>query len=1530
MKKGICLLLSICMLLGCGIANVFAAKDNASTEGNVLFSDDFESYTDGQPLVVNKKDAKAWTKQTNAATTKIAAIKDGDSMVMQFTNTNTEGTNSPRFEKQFDFSALSNLTLSYRAKTQDCKFTSAVYMGGTGTTLAKGDTNGDWKSYKIVMDFKEGTYDVYIDGELSSENKAFNVLETTEVNLRFTSSIGAGQEACVDDIVISTTDNVTAEEFFGTAEEEVVLTPEQILEPFDKTPAPALSVPAGKYTLFTYDCSLNADNGIPASSDANFSKISTSEYIKPAMLDKDKVIRATNLQKIKKTPHIEKNLTLGETPDKLTLEFYAQFLKGSSSNMSVYLYDAAGKAFASTPKTMSPSGEQVWDHMKIEFDFKAKKVNTYVNGKNAGSGAFTNESESYFDVQMRIFPNLAGNDTILLDNFIIYTEAAPDFGDVKYYGATGTNWAKIGEPVTADSYVSNLNAHPRLFINSRTEITDKIASDAQCAVWYEKTKQSADTILNAPCETYTFDNGRNILKAARSIEARMAALGFTYLVEQDRKYVERGLAEIRNAGTFPDWSNTAPMIPSELMYGVACFYDWCYDALTPQERTEIIDILKKQALWQFVRSYDGQISVEIAKGTSNRTMIANASAAGIALAIADEEPQLAEYLLTYALKHGRQPVEAFGADGGFPEGASYWGLATEYMVYMLAQLDSAFKSEFVKPEAITWFFDNPAVENTGDYWVYTAGPNKPFNFGDASESIGADPISYWLAARYNKPLYNWAMERVEAVNGSVDNPWFALIYKDVNMGSDVKGTPLDKTFNAKDDAQVATFRSSWTDENALYAAMQGGKNGTSHMFKSLGTFVIDANGQRFIRTIGRSDYSALYDSSMYYIERAEGQNTIIANPGKGWDQVETATAKFVRHEEAENEAFSILDMTQTNADFASAKRGMYMTKGRNSVVLQDEVTMKKPSELWWFAHTDGEITLSADKKSALITVGGERMYVAITQGPADATFEIMKARPLPTSPVAPDEVYVDIFKLAIHMTNVTETTLAVEFVPLKDGEAAPESLTPVTPMDSWSVSDNTISAARQAGDTVALFLNSPVVLDKGNRTYVDTANMDVYPFTENGRTLVPVRFISESFDAQVVWFEPTQTVMVDKGNTSIRLQIGSDKMLVNGEERILDVPAQTYNSRTLIPLRALVEALGKQVLWDDRGLIVISDNAAEYTEAEKANIISFLSERVLLNGAEMQSFTTDKTQYTMLTDGNIPTVTLASGAPVVQNGNTASFTIGEKTYIITFTTDKFAGQISTNNPNEINKLKLSAVVEGAPAEPTWQEVSHVTFSAGHDKYVEFGTVDNIISDELINRWSAATPAWICYEFAEPVNLYAFGLAGLKSSKGPRSFIFNAEVSLDGVNWEQVLDTKTSGTTNMPDIFMLNGKQAKYFRINGKGDASGGTYNSYTEVRFYTSEEQMKLDMQYWPVYFDAGSGLSGVAGETKQLMLKATNAGGTEVSAAGVTYASSDAAVATVDANGAVTFVGKGTATITATYQGAFETVTATIQVTCM
>ncbi|MBQ2968485.1 MAG: hypothetical protein IJE10_10250 [Clostridia bacterium] len=127
------------------------------------------------------------------------------------------------------------------------------------------------------------------------------------------------------------------------------------------------------------------------------------------------------------------------------------------------------------------------------------------------------------------------------------------------------------------------------------------------------------------------------------------------------------------------------------------------------------------------------------------------------------------------------------------------------------------------------------------------------------------------------------------------------------------------------------------------------------------------------------------------------------------------------------------------------------------------------------------------------------------------------------------------------------------------------------------------------GKAVMLYLGNPKAYVMGKETKVDTTNDAVVPFTENDRTLVPVRFIAESFGATVGWDDATQAVTVKAGNRDLSLVLGQAEMKVNGKTVVLDTPANTYNDRTFIPLRAMVEAMGKKVFWDSRGLIIISD-----------------------------------------------------------------------------------------------------------------------------------------------------------------------------------------------------------------------------------------------------------------------------------------------------------------------------------------------------
>ncbi len=101
---------------------------------------------------------------------------------------------------------------------------------------------------------------------------------------------------------------------------------------------------------------------------------------------------------------------------------------------------------------------------------------------------------------------------------------------------------------------------------------------------------------------------------------------------------------------------------------------------------------------------------------------------------------------------------------------------------------------------------------------------------------------------------------------------------------------------------------------------------------------------------------------------------------------------------------------------------------------------------------------------------------------------------------------------------------------------------------------------------------------------------DTKPIIENGRTLVPFRAIFEALGATVNWNNDVQQVTAQKGDTHVSLIIGDKNMLLNYKMLVaLDVAPKIVDSRTLVPLRAISEALDAQVDWNnDLRLVTIT------------------------------------------------------------------------------------------------------------------------------------------------------------------------------------------------------------------------------------------------------------------------------------------------------------------------------------------------------
>ena len=90
---------------------------------------------------------------------------------------------------------------------------------------------------------------------------------------------------------------------------------------------------------------------------------------------------------------------------------------------------------------------------------------------------------------------------------------------------------------------------------------------------------------------------------------------------------------------------------------------------------------------------------------------------------------------------------------------------------------------------------------------------------------------------------------------------------------------------------------------------------------------------------------------------------------------------------------------------------------------------------------------------------------------------------------------------------------------------------------------------------------------------------DQVPVIQNERTLVPLRAIFEAMGASVEWDASTRTVTAVKGDTTVKLTVDSTAAYKNGQEITLDAPARIIGGRTLVPVRFIADCFDVNTEW---------------------------------------------------------------------------------------------------------------------------------------------------------------------------------------------------------------------------------------------------------------------------------------------------------------------------------------------------------------
>jgi ribosomal protein S19 len=208
----------------------------------------------------------------------------------------------------------------------------------------------------------------------------------------------------------------------------------------------------------------------------------------------------------------------------------------------------------------------------------------------------------------------------------------------------------------------------------------------------------------------------------------------------------------------------------------------------------------------------------------------------------------------------------------------------------------------------------------------------------------------------------------------------------------------------------------------------------------------------------------------------------------------------------------------------------------------------------------------------------------------------LDTEPPPLTIVKP-VMFENIIKLPLVVEGVTEKGATVTV----NGEKVTVKEDGTFSYEFYGLKENVINnievvAKDEAGNTtkktvaVKYSRSVSIILQVGNTVAVVNGKnytLEAVPQINSGRTMVPLRFIGESFGATFEYDATTKKISIQFNNSAIQMWIGKETAVVNGKEVQLDVAPYILNGRTLVPIRFISEVFGADVVWNPQTKTVL-------------------------------------------------------------------------------------------------------------------------------------------------------------------------------------------------------------------------------------------------------------------------------------------------------------------------------------------------------
>ena len=597
--------------------------------------------------------------------------------------------------------------------------------------------------------------------------------------------------------------------------------------------------------------------------------------------------------------------------------------------------------------------------------------------------------------------------------------------------------------------------HPRLLadMNDFDRVRQLIKTDPYMIHWYERLYQNALAELDTDPPVYELSAGDRQLTMANKLTDRVSNMAFVYYMTGDQRFAKRAVQELMAVCAFPDWRPTEYLDLAQMAYGVAIGYDWLYNYMSEAQRTTVRDALYNYAVLPTMTT---NIDFWYKTCNGNLNTWCNGALSIAALAIMDDYPETSAALVAEAVKNVQIAIAHMTPMGSYFEAGYYFGPGICYLVQMIQSMYDTLGTDFGLSEV-------EGMREMADYLTKMNTGNSSFNYGDCAAAMIVTPCVYWFASRYDMPELAVYERSRQHTSMSWSDDHLALLWYDPEFveGYDRAEDVTDHLLYSDCYSTVASFRSAPEDQRLMFAAIKSGSNNfAGHTDMDIGTFVLEAMGETWFNDLGSDSYglSGYFVPTKetsprwtYYRKRTEGQNTLVINPTELGGQNLQANCQMDEYESGYSGGYATMDMTDAYSTYGatSVKRGMLMFDNRSRVLLRDEIVCESASEIYWFAHTKATISISEDGKTATLTLKDKVLLAQIAE-PSDATFSVMTATPLPTSPNPTGQnENKDFQKLTIHLEGVTSANITVVFTPIMEESDRNKTL-PTTSIDEFS------------------------------------------------------------------------------------------------------------------------------------------------------------------------------------------------------------------------------------------------------------------------------------------------------------------------------------------------------------------------------------------------------------------------------------------------------------------------------------------------